>query len=219
MAGRPRLRIGQHGNISRRHLGGGVWEAFCRFRDSDGVVRKVQRVGPADKFDKHGKLAEDLLIEALAERHSRASRGDGQPCRVRRLLRRARLVVQRILPDRAGDAGCLRRRVHRRVFGQVANAFACRSTMRFAWQIPLRTNWLLIVAILCELVMLAAFIYIPPLAHLLGQSGPNGFGILVAALAVPAVLAADTLQKRIMRSGRTRVTAGATAATSAPLNM
>ena len=67
-AGRPRLRIGQHGNINRRYLGGGVWEAFCRFRDSDGVVRKVQRLGPPDEFDKHGKLAEDALIEALAER-------------------------------------------------------------------------------------------------------------------------------------------------------
>jgi integrase len=69
-AGRPRLRIGQHGNINRRYLGGGVWEASCRYRDSDGVVRKVQRLGPADEFDKHGKLAEDALIEALAERRA-----------------------------------------------------------------------------------------------------------------------------------------------------
>jgi integrase len=64
------LRIGQHGNIRRRYLGGGVWEAFCRYRDGDGVVRKVQRIGPADEFDKHGKLAEDALVEALAERRT-----------------------------------------------------------------------------------------------------------------------------------------------------
>jgi integrase len=70
MPGRPRLRIAQHGNINRRYLGGGVWEAFCRFRDSDGIVRKVQRLGPADEFDKRGKLAEDALIEALAERRA-----------------------------------------------------------------------------------------------------------------------------------------------------
>ena len=70
MAGRPPLRIGQHGKINRRYLGGGVWEAFCRFRDSDGVVRKVQRLGPADEFDKRGKLAEDALLEALAERRT-----------------------------------------------------------------------------------------------------------------------------------------------------
>ena len=68
MAGRPPLRIGQHGNITRDYLGGGVWLARCRYRDSDGVTRKVQRIGPADEYDKHGKLAEDALIAALAER-------------------------------------------------------------------------------------------------------------------------------------------------------
>ncbi|OBJ00359.1 integrase [Mycobacterium alsense] len=70
MAGRPPLRIGAHGKINRRYLGGGVWEAFCRYRDSDGVVRKVQRLGPPDEFDKRGKLAEDALLEALAERRT-----------------------------------------------------------------------------------------------------------------------------------------------------
>ncbi|MGB8389185.1 site-specific integrase [Mycobacterium sp.] len=32
------------------------------------MTRIVQRVGPADEFDKYGKLAEDALIEAIAER-------------------------------------------------------------------------------------------------------------------------------------------------------
>lgn len=68
MAGRSPLRIGQHGKISRKHLGGGVWVARCRFRDSDGVVRLVERRGPADDFDKYGKLAEDALTSALTER-------------------------------------------------------------------------------------------------------------------------------------------------------
>ena len=39
MAGRPPLRIGQHGKISRKYLGDGVWEAQCRVRDTDGVTR------------------------------------------------------------------------------------------------------------------------------------------------------------------------------------
>jgi hypothetical protein len=30
--------------------------------------RDIQRVGRSDEFDKYGKLAEDALIEALAER-------------------------------------------------------------------------------------------------------------------------------------------------------
>ena len=88
------------------------------------------------------------------------------------------------------------------VFGQVSNAFACRSTVRFAWQIPLRDNRLLIGAILAELAMLAAFLYIPPLGHLLGQSPPSLAGVLAAALAAPAVLAADTVHKRITRSNQ-----------------
>lgn len=68
MAGRPSLRIGQHGKVKRIYVGGGVWLARCRYRDNDGVTRIVQRVGRADEFDRYGKLAEDALIEALAER-------------------------------------------------------------------------------------------------------------------------------------------------------
>ena len=65
---------GSTATSTARYLGGGVWEARCRYRDSDGVVRKVQRLGPADEFDKHGKLAEDALIEALAERRATLGR-------------------------------------------------------------------------------------------------------------------------------------------------
>jgi integrase len=73
MAGRPQLRIGQHGKITRKYLGGGVWLARTRFRDSDGVPRVVERRGPADEHDKRGKLAEDLLIEALMLRRPAAA--------------------------------------------------------------------------------------------------------------------------------------------------
>ena len=45
-----------------------MWEARCRYRDADGVTRRVRRRGPADRQDQHGKLAEDLLIESLANR-------------------------------------------------------------------------------------------------------------------------------------------------------
>jgi integrase len=68
VAGRPSLRIGQHGKITRKYLGGGIWLAQCRFRDADGVTRRVQRLGPPDEHDKYGKLAADALIEALADR-------------------------------------------------------------------------------------------------------------------------------------------------------
>jgi integrase len=75
VAGRPSLRIGEHGKIRREYLGGGVWVAFCRFRDADGVTRRVQRVGPVDEYDKRGKLAEDALIEALPERRPPSDAG------------------------------------------------------------------------------------------------------------------------------------------------
>ncbi|MEC4765136.1 site-specific integrase [Mycobacterium sherrisii] len=70
MAGRPPLRIGQHGKIAREYLGGGVWVARCKVRDADGVTRRIERRGPADEHDKHGKLAEDALIEALLTRRA-----------------------------------------------------------------------------------------------------------------------------------------------------
>lgn len=66
MAGRPPLRIGDHGKIKRIPIGNGVWKARCRFRDVDGVTRIVQRVGPPD--DQHGRNAEDALLAALRDR-------------------------------------------------------------------------------------------------------------------------------------------------------
>ncbi|VBA60558.1 Tyrosine recombinase XerD [Mycobacterium attenuatum] len=79
MAGRPQLRIGTHGQIKRINKGGGVWLARCRYRDTDGVTRIVQRLGPADEYDQHGKLAADALIAALAERKRSGNRGEIGP--------------------------------------------------------------------------------------------------------------------------------------------
>jgi integrase len=68
MAGRPPLRIGQHGKITRAHLGGGVWLARCRFRDLDGVTRRVERMTPAGVVDEYGARAEEALRDAIAAR-------------------------------------------------------------------------------------------------------------------------------------------------------
>jgi integrase len=68
MAGRPSLRIGEHGKITRTKLGNGTWLARCRYRDRDGVTRIVQRVGPPDEHDQYGKLASDALLESLIDR-------------------------------------------------------------------------------------------------------------------------------------------------------
>lgn len=68
MAGRPRLRIGERGRITRTDLGGGVWVARCRYRDTDGMTRKVERRSPEGQPDVYGKLAEDALVSALTQR-------------------------------------------------------------------------------------------------------------------------------------------------------
>jgi len=44
--------------------------------------------------------------------------------------------------------------------------------------------------------MLAGFLYLRPLANILGQAPRNEVGYLLALVAIPAVLAADALQKR-----------------------
>ena len=66
MAGRPPLRIGQHGTIKRIEISKGVWVARCRYRDTDGVTRIVERKSPAT--DQHGKRAEDELLRSLENR-------------------------------------------------------------------------------------------------------------------------------------------------------
>lgn len=68
MPGRTPLRIGQRGKIRGTYIGGGVWEALCRYRDVDGVTRRVRRRSPAGELDRYGKLAENALIETLANR-------------------------------------------------------------------------------------------------------------------------------------------------------
>lgn len=65
---RPPLQIGTWGKISRDEVSPGVWRAMARFRDFDGVTRKVEaRAAATSKNDKGGK-AERLLIAALTDR-------------------------------------------------------------------------------------------------------------------------------------------------------
>jgi magnesium-transporting ATPase (P-type) len=87
------------------------------------------------------------------------------------------------------------------VFGQMANAFACRSSRRPVWNLGRSRNPLVPRAVLTEVVALAMFLFIPPVAATLGQAPPPLVGGLMAVLAVPAVLAVDGLQKH-RQSGR-----------------
>jgi hypothetical protein len=66
----------------------------------------------------------------------------------------------------------------------------------------LRGNPLLLGAVGIELAVLAAMLWIPPLAHVLGHRPPSLVGFAIAVVAVPAVLLADTAQKGIAARAR-----------------
>jgi calcium-translocating P-type ATPase len=83
------------------------------------------------------------------------------------------------------------------VLGQMANAFACRSTTRWPGSLGWTSNRLLVGAVAAELLALVGFLFIPPVASLLGHAPPPLWGWAVAALAIPALLAADAVHKLV----------------------
>lgn len=85
------------------------------------------------------------------------------------------------------------------VFGQLANAFACRSEHRPIGRWSLRGNRLLLWAVASELVLLAVFLTVPPVADVLGHAVPTPVGWAMALLAVPVVLLVDAVQKALSR--------------------
>jgi hypothetical protein len=46
MAGRPPLRIGKHGKITRAQVAKDVWVARCGYRDRDGLTRRLEHMTP-----------------------------------------------------------------------------------------------------------------------------------------------------------------------------
>jgi magnesium-transporting ATPase (P-type) len=83
--------------------------------------------------------------------------------------------------------------------GQMANAVACRSTRTPVWRLDPRTNYLVVAAVAAEMVLLAGFLGLPPLAELLGGSWPSTTGWLAAAASPVAVIVVDGLAKRRLR--------------------
>ena len=67
------------------------------------------------------------------------------------------------------------------VAGQMANAFACRSAVVSPRHLGWFSNRYLVAAVLCELLMLAGFLYLPFLSNLLEQAPPNAVGYIVGS--------------------------------------
>lgn len=90
------------------------------------------------------------------------------------------------------------------VLGQMANAFACRSTTRWPGALGWTSNHLIVGAVAVELLALVGFLFVGPVASLLGHAPPPLWGWAVAALAAPAVLAADAVHKSLRRDNGER---------------
>jgi magnesium-transporting ATPase (P-type) len=92
------------------------------------------------------------------------------------------------------------------VLGQMANAFACRSSALPVWRLDPRGNPLVLIAVGAQGVLLVLLLGIPPLAALLDGTWPTPMGWMLAAVAIPAVILADAAWKRVgaSRSTRTR---------------
>lgn len=85
------------------------------------------------------------------------------------------------------------------VLAQLANALACRSATAPPWKLGWTSNRLLLWSLAAELAALAAFLFVPPVAALLGHAPPPPAGLAMAALAIPAVFAADWTYKAARR--------------------
>lgn len=79
--------------------------------------------------------------------------------------------------------------------GQMANAFACRSTTRPIWRLSPTSNKLLLVAVGVEILLILGFLSFPFLTDLLGGSWPSGAGWLGAIAGGAVLIAVDGLSK------------------------
>jgi magnesium-transporting ATPase (P-type) len=88
------------------------------------------------------------------------------------------------------------------VIGQMANAFACRSSSVWPGRLGWFTNRWLLAAVGGEILLAAVFLHVPTIARLLGQQPPQGVGLAIALLTAPAVLTADVVAKWAVRAFR-----------------
>ena len=87
------------------------------------------------------------------------------------------------------------------VFAQTANAFACRSSTRWAGALGWTTNPLLIVCASVEVVFSFLVLSIPPVADTLDHAAPPAAGWVVALLSPGVLLGVDATAKRWWRRG------------------
>lgn len=94
MAGRPATTLNTHGNLNVKRIDGGSWEALTRYRDGDGVLRKVKARGATKA------KAEAALKAKLADRQAPA--GNGELSDSTRVLKAAEVWLEQV--ERSGLA-------------------------------------------------------------------------------------------------------------------
>jgi magnesium-transporting ATPase (P-type) len=92
--------------------------------------------------------------------------------------------------------------------GQFAASFACRSTTRWAGALGWGSNRLLVWAVAAEAVVVAVFLFVPPVADLLDHAPASTAGWAVALATGPVVIAVDAAWKRRTRARRAVRAAG-----------
>lgn len=85
------------------------------------------------------------------------------------------------------------------LIGQMANAFACRSSSLPVWRLNPTGNRPVWYAVAAELVLMTAFLRSPGQRSLLGAAWPETSGWAAASLASVAVLVADSGSKAFAR--------------------
>jgi magnesium-transporting ATPase (P-type) len=90
------------------------------------------------------------------------------------------------------------------VFGQTANAFACRSSSRWPGALGWTSNRLLIPAASIELVFSFVVLLVTPIALVLGHASPPAVGWALALLTAALVLAVDALDKHLRARAHAR---------------
>lgn len=90
---------------------------------------------------------------------------------------------------------------------QMANAFACRSTRRPAWRVPLVGNRFLPVAVGASLAFALTSLLVVPVAAILGHAWPPAVVLPLIALGAPLVLLIDAAWKSRVHRVRTAASA------------
>ena len=86
------------------------------------------------------------------------------------------------------------------VLGQIANAFACRSSTKWPGELGWTTNRLLFPAVAGGLVFALVTVFVPAIAQTLGQAPPLAIGWVVAVATMGLMLGVDALDKRLRHS-------------------